>query len=174
MESATSPKFGPIREVLAFTYCTYQNRVTKTVECAETTEFANRTPMVLLVENTPLYMFKKLVELGRIREHTLQLRRDGVLMSHVITCDGLKDSLVANRHERVTTTLHNIWTNADEQTFGKMWLKYTLPDVSKLLSSHLLKDSEWMDLRTDSIVDEMFDAAGGKWSYAAGRGWWAS
>ena len=84
---------------------------------------------------------------------------DGVLMSHVITCDGLKDSLVANRHERVTTTLHNIWTNADEQTFGKMWLKYTLPDVSQLLRSHLLKDSEWMDLRTESIVDEMFDAA---------------
>ena len=118
-------------------------------------------------------VFKKLVELGRIREHTLQLRRDGVLMSHVITCDGLKDSLVANRHERVTTTLHNIWTNADEQTFGKMWLKYTLPDVSQLLRSHLLKDSEWMDLRTQSIVDEMLDAAerDGGWSlfWVAGR-----
>ena len=115
--------------------------------------------MVLLVEDTPLYMFKKLVELGRIREHTLQLRRDGLLMSHVTTRRVLKDSLVAHRDEHVAKVLHNIWKNNDEQTFGKMWLKYTLPDISSLLCSHLLKHNEWMDPPTQLTVVELFDAA---------------
>ena len=88
---------------MAFTYCMYMNRVTKTVECIDTTNFAPcyyERFKSCIVEQTPLRFFKKLIELGQISEHVLQLRPNGDLVSTVTRCNGVEFTYKVKRADR--------------------------------------------------------------------------